>query len=195
MRGKKQKMWERKENSGYTLVEMVIVLVVTGILVTALAPVLDINLNSYMTVRAGKESLEASRIAFNRMISEMRRIQTNNDIIYISRGLLTRTWSMEFQYLDENGNYKRAEYGFSPSNLWIWRDTPDTPSSRFIEGVTAFTITCYKSDGTVLSPNLLGYIDESQVWRIGITITLGSKDEIGVEYTLTQEIHPKAFGI
>lgn len=190
MRGEKQKLGWKKENFGYSLVELVIVLVVMGILVTVLAPALDVNLKSYMTVRAGKESLEASRIAFNRMMSELRRIETNNDILDIHKGLFTKEWYIQFNYPDENDIDQTVSYRFNISKLWLLRN-----NSRFIEGVTNFTITCYKRDGSVLSPNFLGYIDESQVWRIRIQVTLGSKDEIGAEYTLIQEIHPKALGI
>jgi len=173
MRGKIQKIGGRGRDSGYSLMELVIVLVVTGFLVVSITPFFRISIRSYMGTRLGKETLEASRIAFNRMISELKRIQTLNEIYY---GSSTR---IEFQYPDENGDEQYTIYDYSSGNRWI------------IEGVTSFRITYYKSDGNSFTP----YYNTENIWRIKVEMTVGSKDYVGAEYKLVQEIHPKAIGL
>lgn len=182
MRGKIQKIGGRGRDSGYSLMELVIVLVVTGFLVVSITPFFRISIRSYMGTRLGKETLEASRIAFNRMISELKRIQTVNEIYY---GSSTR---IEFEYPDENGVMQETVYDYSSGNRWIWRDNNSNP---FIEGVTSFRITYYRSNGNSFTPG----VNTENIWRIKVEMTVGSKDYVGAEYKLVQEIHPKAIGL
>lgn len=190
---KKQHMRNAGRKSGYTLVEMVIILVVVSILITVVWPYVVTNIRSYFTVSAGKAGLEAGRIAFNRMISELRRIEGQNEILEVSKTSLgLGPWTIRFRYYDlETHKWETVQYGYSMTNLWLWRNNE---SNRFIEGVTDFTITCYNRNGNVITP-VLGMIDESQIWRMQIEIRLGRSDKTGFEYRLVQEIHPKSFGL
>ena len=62
-----------RRSAGFTLIEMTVALVVTGIVMMAVLPLFKVNLNSYITVQSGKQHLDMTRIGFNRMIAENRR--------------------------------------------------------------------------------------------------------------------------
>jgi prepilin-type N-terminal cleavage/methylation domain-containing protein len=142
---------------GYTLIEVVIVLIITGILVMTVNPFFKINLKSYLAVRSGKEMLQASRIGLNRMANEMRRMQ-QFDLWYIS--------SDEIQFVTRNPDGSApggtTKYDYNSSKGWLERE-----DIRLVEGVSAFNITGYKRD------NVTTTTDETQVWKIQISITVG----------------------
>jgi hypothetical protein len=167
---------------GVTLVELVIVIVVTGIIVIAISPFIRVTIKSYLTVRTGKEILQMSRIGFNTMASEIRRIQAVSDIWYADSD------ELEFRYLKSDGTFtaSRVKYSFN-SNGRIDRVGPGSPNSRLMEGVSAFKLKFYNKTGSAFTP---GY-STGNIWRIEISATVGADEN---QTTFSEQIFPKAFG-
>jgi prepilin-type N-terminal cleavage/methylation domain-containing protein len=171
----------RGGDRGFTLVEMVIALVATSVIVVSVAPYFRVNLKSYMTVRLAKDSLEAARIGFNRMTSEMRRLQDPNDIDYADSD------DFQFWYMNPDGSYTQVEYYYHSSTGQVRRWTGGF-NSRLVEGVSTFNITYYDKSGSSFSPGSSTY---PNIWRVRIKMILGSDDET---YTLYQDVFFKGLG-
>jgi hypothetical protein len=167
---------------GVTLVELVVVIVVTGIIIISIAPFLRVTIKSYLAVRAGKDVLQMSRIGFNTMASEIRRIQAASDIWYADSD------EFEFRYLKSNGTFtaSRIKYSFN-SNGRIDRVGPGSPNSRLMEGVSSFNLKFYNKTGTAFTP---GY-STGNIWRIEVNATVGADEN---KTTFSEQIFPKAFG-
>jgi prepilin-type N-terminal cleavage/methylation domain-containing protein len=161
---------------GFTLIELVIVLVVSGILIITVTPFFKVNIDSYMRARGGKEMLQSTRIGFNRMISELRRMQyTNLQSISSSQ--------IKFQGRSADG-FQFAQpviYKYSSSDGQVQRTDVSGNNVRLIEGVSVFSVTGYKSDGSTTTST-------GSVWRIKIKITLGMDENTSDFY---MEIFPK----
>jgi prepilin-type N-terminal cleavage/methylation domain-containing protein len=163
---------EHRTVRGFTAIELVIVILIGGILVLAINPFLRANLQAYMEARAGKEVLQTARIGFNRMISEIRRMQ------YTDLDGITST-SITFMGRNADGTPFTADdvFSYDLGTKQVWRN-----NVCLIKDVTAFSITGYKSDNTTTT------WDETLVWRIKISMTVGHGP---ASCTFNEEIFPK----
>jgi hypothetical protein len=166
----------RKE-MGVSLIELVIVIIITGIIVLAISPFLRTSIGSYYTVRVGKDAMQEARIGFNRLVNEIKRIPLPGNIFYADASTL------QFSYVQSNGIISnQVNYSYETTTKMLNRN-----GFRLIEAVSAFTLSYFASDGTAITP----LYSTGTVHRIRIDMTLGTGTRT---YRLTEEIYPKAFG-
>ncbi|MDM7925005.1 MAG: prepilin-type N-terminal cleavage/methylation domain-containing protein [bacterium] len=166
--------------AGFTLVELVIVLVVAAILVLAITPLMKVNLNAYVTVQKGKKDLDMARIGFGRMVSEMKRIQNANDVLILGAN------QVQFEpAFYRNGDWYShvIQYTYDPAAQIITRNvmTGDMLEYPLVKDVSAFTITYLDRNGTAVTTS-------KDIWRIRLNMTVGTGSGA---VTYTQDIHPK----
>jgi prepilin-type N-terminal cleavage/methylation domain-containing protein len=157
---------------GFTMIELVIVLVITGILVMTVNPFFKINIKAYLSARSGKEMLQSSRIGLNRMASELRKMQ------------LFDLWDIKSQRIEI---VNRKSDGTAAGGTTVF--TYDQNSGqvrrnnvRLMEGVSAFQVVGYQRDGVTTTT------DETQVWKIKISLTVGQGTD---KCDMYEEIVPK----
>ena len=172
-----------KSRRGFTLVELVIVIVVMGIVIVAITPFLRVNLASYIAVQSGKRNMDMARIGFNRMITELKRIQNPNTI----EGVLSPT-SITFTgtfYKSGNWYSRNLNLTWDSNAQTVTRDDIDRLSGPIIlvNNVTAFQIEYFDRDNAVAAT-------ATDVWRIRLSMTAGTGSDA---MTFVQEIHPKIF--
>jgi len=148
-------------------VEMAIVIVVTGILITAAAPFFRLNVDSYIQVRNGKDIIQSGRIGFNRMMVELHRIEDPLDISYASSS------SIHFIVGSELIVYELYD------NVLLRND------KRFIDQVHGFTVYYYRDDGMLKSTP---FAYDSNVWRIQIELTVGDETN---NFLLRGQVSPR----
>jgi len=168
----RMKKWNSKitrflREKGFTLVEMAIVLVVTGILISASAPFFRMNVDSYIQVRNGKDVLQSARIAFNRMMAEMHRIENSLNITRGSSSSIRFWLGLQYVKYELDDNY-------------LLRD-----GERFIDQVQGFTISYYRDDGTLKNTPFWW---DSDVWRIQIELIVGDESN---NYLLRGQVSPR----
>jgi prepilin-type N-terminal cleavage/methylation domain-containing protein len=167
MRKHNHKIAYCREEQGFTLTEMAIVLVVTGILITASAPFFRLNVDSYIQVRNGKDIIQSGRIGFNRMMSELHRIEDPLDITYAS--------SSSIHFIVDSKLIVYELY----NNVLLRND------ERFIDQVQGFTVYYYQDDG-ILKSTPFSY--DSNVWRIQIELTVGDESN---NFLLRGQVSPR----
>ena len=69
-----------RRERGFTLTELVIVTVVSGILLMAAVPFFKLNVDSYVEIKTKKDMMQSGRMAFSRMMAELHRIENSLDI-------------------------------------------------------------------------------------------------------------------
>jgi len=161
---------------GFTLMELVVVMVVVGVLSVTIAPFIKVNIDSYIQVRDGKNALQAARIGLNRMVEEMKRIQTSSDIYW---GFSN---SIQFNIPDGNGGTLSINYNLDSHNLELERN-----NRKLLEGVRAFNLTYFRSNGSQKSPPFWW---PSDLWRIKIQIEVGTDEQ---HFTLSKQVTPRNF--
>ena len=161
---------------GFTLMELVVVMVVVGVLSVTIAPFIKVNIDSYIQVRNGKDAMQAARIALNRMIEEIKRIPSPNNFI---GGYST---SISFRMSDG----VRITYKFNSSYGTITRRRGGFFSDYIVllKGVRAFNLTYFGDDGRASSSA------PSDIRRIKIEINLGTDQQ---NFTLSKEVTPRSF--
>ena len=172
---------KNRRSHGFSLIEIIIVVVVTGIIIMAINPLLKTNLLSYVTVKNGKNNLETARLGFNRMISELRRLQDPLNIRF------NTSTGMEFDgmfYRDDVIATKTIVYTYDPSAGVVTRSEGYAGTSTLIDNVTSFQIEYLDKDGNAVAT-------QADIWRLRVSLTMGSGSS-SAEFV--QEIHPKAFG-
>ncbi len=165
---------------GFTLVELVIVLIVTAILILAITPLIKVNLNAFITVQQGKKDLDMARIGFGRMVSEMKRIQNANDVLILG------TNQVQFEpafYRNDDWYSHVIQYTYDAASQTITRNvmTADMLEYPMVKDVSAFTITYLDKNGAAVTTS-------KDIWRIRLIMTVGTGSDA---VTYTQDIHPK----
>ena len=153
--------------AGFTITEMAIVIVVSGILMSAAVPFFKINVDSYVQVRSGKNIIQSGRVAFNRMMAELHRIEDPLNI-----------WIGDASQIEFYLGLRKIVYE-------LYGDVIYRNDERFIENVQSFNLTYYREDGvTKATP----FSSDSDVWRLGIVLVIGDGTS---NFTLTGQISPR----
>ena len=80
-------------SKGFTLVELVLVIALMGILAAVLGPALERAVRQYDLISSRKQTLAQARAAMDRMVKEIRLIQSSADVTDVSSST-----SFQFQY-------------------------------------------------------------------------------------------------
>ena len=156
------------DRAGFTLVEFVVVAVVTGIIVVSVLPFFRVNIDSYINVRKGKDLHQMARIGFNRLIAEMKLIENSLDIDYGNSD------EIQFDIPNQNDiNYKFDSYVL------------EREGEKLVEGVQSLQFQYFRENGTQKSA---GFWWDSDVWRIHVTMVVGDGSN---NITLQGQVSPR----
>lgn len=149
-----------QSETGMTLIELVVVIVIIGILSVIFAPYFRVNILTYSNVMKQKEAIQTTRIGMRRMVSELKRIPSPEDL---DSGSSTQ---IQFDLPGESN----VRYTYDNSNMVIMRRTGRWGSDDvFLAGVQAFSLSYIERDGSVFNSISQG----SNVASIQIDLTVG----------------------
>lgn len=158
---------------GFTLMELVVVMVVVGVLSVTIVPFIKVNIDSYIRVRNGKDAIQSTRIALNRMVEEIKRIPSPGDLIW--------GYSSSIRFRMPDGT--RVAYRFEDAT--ITRQVGLFSNHIILlRGVRAFNLTYFDDDGSSSS------WASSSVRRIKIEINVGTDQQ---NFTLSKQVTPRNF--
>lgn len=157
------------QSGGFTLIEIIVVIVIVGIISTIAAMIILEGAKSYTIEDARSDVQYQARLAMERMAREIRLIRSQADITTMTANNLLYTGiqgdTMRFQLVGTD----------------IMR-TQNAVTQRLASGVTALNFTYLMQDGvtTTLVP--------AQVWYVGINVTF-QQDSLQVR----TRVHPRNF--
>ncbi len=146
-----------RSERGWTLIELVVVIVVTGILAVTTLPLFRAGIDSYIYTRAGKDILQSSRIGFKRMMAEMRMIEASLEI----------DWGTSTQIRFDLPSQSNITYRYQNGRL-------ERDGEKLVNYVQGFVIRYYKEDGSEKSSP---FWSDSDVWRIQLEMEVGDGDD------------------
>ena len=161
-----------RREQGFTLTELAIVTVVSGILIVVAIPFFELNVDSYVEIKAKKNMMQSARIGFNRMMAELHRIEDSLDI---SNGDATQ---ITFDVPDDGLGFITYEL----SGNEILRE-----GQKFLGPVDKFIIKYYEEDGT---EKVTPFQFNSDVWRMHVEVVVG---EGGSNLSLRGQVSPRNF--
>jgi prepilin-type N-terminal cleavage/methylation domain-containing protein len=163
-----------KDESGMTMIELVISMVVVGLISVTMVPFFKINLQSYLKARNGKNVIQSSRIAFSRMINDLKQLNTPLDIWYAS--------SSRIDVDVPNDGLAAITYRYDSSDEILYRD-----GVKLAEGVQSLTFTYFTDHGT--QKGVPFYFD-SDTWLIQVDMAVGDDAN---RLNLREMISPRNF--
>jgi prepilin-type N-terminal cleavage/methylation domain-containing protein len=164
----------RRRESGMTMIELVIAMVIIGLISVTLIPFFKVSLDSYLKTRLGKNTLQSSRIAFNRMVSELKQIPDPLNVWYGS--------STQIQFYIPSNGLLSTTYQLDGGNL-------ERENVKLAESVKSFTLRYYRSNGTQMS---VPFAFSSDVWRIEVDMSVGDNS---YQLNLKEQISPRNFHV
>ena len=164
---------------GFTIMELVIVLLVTGIILAAVAPVFNTQIRAYLQVRDGKDLLQSSRITLSLLANELAGIQ---DSAHLTDGRSNR---ITFHTTVNGVNLNNVRYRVSGD--MIFRQATGVAEQPSLYGVRQLNFLYFNDAGVQIPPNVNSF---SNVYRIRITLTTGDDDH---QLTLTRDVVPRNF--
>ena len=144
----------KKNNKGFTLVEYVLVIALSGIIFLGLAQVVIITLRSFDIVLSGAAIIGQTDTAYQRMMRDIRQIR--------DRTSLYTAASNDISFADVDGN--AIEYRLAGDQ--IIRN-----SAVAIDNVTAFSIEYFDRDGNPITTPLVAP-QNTNVRNVRITLTV-----------------------
>ena len=130
----KDKAYEVKSESGMTLIEVIIVMVLVGILSGFISKIIYYEINTYEMIADRKDELQSSRYAFHRIIRDIRHIMTPDTILHASSD------SLSFHDVDD------ILIVYKYKNNEIFRN-----GDILVDGLTNFYFTYYDDANIALS--------------------------------------------
>lgn len=157
-------------NSGYTVTEMVIVISLMGLFVSAVTATFAPVLETWALNAPRNEITDATEFALSRMSYEVTQLKDSSNVLIAQGGRL--------QFTDVSDNI--IDYTLSGTNLMRNADI-------LSRGVQRLSLTYYGMDGAVL-PSPAVSPTETDIWRIQIEIT-GQRD--GQSVSMTSQVRPR----
>lgn len=117
--------------TGFTLIELIMVIVLIGVVATAGSAMISQGLNSLLTIRKLTDATWQGQFALERMIRDIRAVRSANDI--------TTSTANEFAFTDMDGN--SIDYKISGTSLM-------QGSQIVADGINSLSFTYYDKNGT-----------------------------------------------
>lgn len=155
--------------TGYTLIELVIVIMIVGILAAFVAPILTATVSSYQTSADNVEILAKMRYATERMareIHQMRKDVTNTANYDI--GMMAAT---QLVFTRTDGIQISIDNATLATEIKLAYTSPAV-TATLTDAVTSFSFTYCKIDGTTCATSTGATVDKSNVAFIQIDMTL-----------------------
>lgn len=149
----------QRKQDGFTLIELVVVLALTGVLVAAISPFIYTNVDAFIKIRAGKNVVQGARIGLMRMTEELKRAT------YIDYGYSDR---IRFDFVKPDGTSENnIVYEYYEDEAVLTRN--DEP---LIPLVQDFTIKYWNINDGLINP---GY-STAGIRRVEIEISVGTPE-------------------
>jgi prepilin-type N-terminal cleavage/methylation domain-containing protein len=138
------------KQSGYSLVELIVAIVLIGIIAGVLAKMFIWGVDIFDTVSNRKDIVQSSRISMEVISKDLRMIKSENDIVSAS------TTGLNFYNMDN----EHIIYNFGDGTI-------SRNANSMVEGITSFVFTYYDANGTILvSP----VADPTDIWKIKVEL-------------------------
>lgn len=163
---------------GYTLLEMILVIVIVGILAVVIGMPLIQGSLAWQSVNSRKDAIQQARLGLDRMVREIRNVQRTA----ADQPNMTDVTSTCVNYIDLNGQQVvyRSNAGTIQRGSGGTCGAP-TGATTLVSNVTGFTITCYNSSNAVVvcsaanAPNVRRLMLNMSVAIGAETVTLTSQ--------------------
>lgn len=153
-----------KKYSGFTLIELVIVIVILGIIAVASSQMLNTGLNAYITGKNIIDAGQQARLGIERMVRDIHAVRSSSDI--------SSATASQFAFTDTSGN--SITYSLSGSSLM-------RNSQVLADGISNLALTYFDLNGASTStPANIRYI------TISLTITQGNTN-----FSVATSVYPR----
>lgn len=156
-----------KQQSGFSLIEFVIVIVILGLLAAMSALLLSQGFGAYLNSANMLDANSQGGLAIQRMSRDIQMIRSPADV--------TIATTNQLSFTDINNN--TVAYSISGNNLILTRNGS---AQTLATGVNNLTLTYYGANGMTPPSTNAGYV------KIALNITQNN-----VNYTLTTSVYPR----
>jgi prepilin-type N-terminal cleavage/methylation domain-containing protein len=161
----------RKNNQGFTLVEVILATTILGFLGMSLSILFSAGAESFSLVKSRNELMENSRAGLNRMV---------NEIMYIESDDISLKLPASFTFLDAEGSAVNYSIGSYSGITAVMRN-----NDILIPNAESIYFTYYDEEGNIA-------INVADVRRIKISLVVNAEDSQG-NITMSASVYPKAF--
>jgi prepilin-type N-terminal cleavage/methylation domain-containing protein len=167
-----------RDNSGFTIIELVITMVLIGIVAFIVADAMSTGFKAYFTTDFRKEALDQARIATERMTREIRNVRSlgrdNDSDGNIDADIATAT-ATSFCFTDVNGT--TISFALSGTNILRGEgNCPPDSTNTLSENITSLSFSYIYASGTFATA----------IRRVQITLTSTISNE---SVTLQSEVY------
>jgi len=152
----KDKSLSKGVGAGYTLFELVMVIVLVGIIFSVTAPLMIEVGRSWQIASKRNNMSESAMVALDRMVREIRQIKDTASVLAAS--------SSVFQFIDANSN----NITFNLSGNYLMRN-----SNQLAANVSALSFTYYDAAGAVIATPTVGASTNIKSIVVDISFSLG----------------------
>ncbi len=172
------------KNSGFTLIEILMVIVLVGIIATIVAMLVYEGAKSYGEIDKLRDLSTQGRLAFERMAREIRlvRCTTVGTSCTPTTSDITAMTATEFRFNNTRNEGRGFRLAGSTVNLRQGSGAGD-PEDPLVDNVSDLTFEYFKSDGTTATA-------VQDVWTIAVSLTLSSGAR---SVSFKVRVHPRGF--
>ncbi|MBI4364974.1 MAG: prepilin-type N-terminal cleavage/methylation domain-containing protein [Candidatus Latescibacteria bacterium] len=150
----------RRRESGFTLAELVIVIVIVSVVAVTFSAMFIEAVRTYQFMDAEKDMLQDARYAEERIARELKRVKDSTSLVTASASTLT--------FVDrDNATVSFSWSGVSGADLLY---TKSGSSRTLAKGVDSLAFQYWKEDGTAAAPVLSP--SATDIWRVTVYIRL-----------------------
>ncbi len=156
------------KNRGFTLVEYILVIALSGIIFVSLAQAVIITIRSFDIALAGTEIIGKYDTAYARMMREIRHVKNVSSLVTAN--------SNEIRFIDVDNN--DIDYRMSGNQLL-------RNSTAAIDGVTALTFEYYDRNSAAIATPIVSP-SSTNVRMVAVTITVAASNQSVTVQSLTK---------
>jgi len=164
----------RRRSAGFTLLELVMVIVLLGIIAGASVPLMFEIVNGWQLSVTRNEMSESAKIGMDRMIREMRQISNRSGVITAN--------SSVFQFIDVNGS--DITFNLSGSNLMR---TIGEVSNQLADNVAQLNFSYYDNEDSLIAVPRVNPQD-TDIRRIVVDLVFSSA---GTQLNIESGVSPR----